>query len=65
MEKLCGMLSHRKVNIRKEASWCISNLLADDANMVAIAMETPIFTRLFHILRTDILEVIEKLKSIY
>ena len=53
------MISHRKVNIRKEACWCISNLLADDANIIAMALETPLFTKLFHILKTDILEVIK------
>jgi len=57
IEKLCKLVTHRKVSIRKEACWSASNLLADDANLVGRAMDVSMFSHLFHIVRMDVNDV--------
>jgi hypothetical protein len=57
LAKLCILLDNRKVAIRRETTWCVSNLLATDPNIFGFVLDTPILSKLYHIIRADVSDV--------
>ena len=59
--KLAELLKNRKPMIRKEASWVLSNILGEDANMLDRILSTQVFTNTIRLVFQDVPSVSQKL----
>jgi importin subunit alpha-1 len=58
LKKLTGLLDHRRPGIRRETLWVISNLMAEDENILGkILEETNLMQKVIHLLSYDIDDV--------
>lgn len=57
LKRLASLLDHRRPGVRRETLWVISNIVAEDENMLAKVLETNIMPKIIHALSFDIEDV--------